>query len=130
MTDVVVDFCYIQKQHDRYFVVDSNCVYSFRNEMQCMFDENFLSVFQGGREGKGRDAGSRIPHPAGRIFFQFPFPHVRREMIFLNFSFHMWEEKTFFFRISHVKRNAKFRILFNLNWKCVEFINYHDKLSL
>ena len=46
MTDVVVNFCYVQKQHDRYFVVDLNRVYSFDNEMQNMFDENSLSAFE------------------------------------------------------------------------------------
>ena len=46
MTDVIVNFCYVQKQHDRYFVVDSNRVYFFRDEMQNIFDENFLFVLE------------------------------------------------------------------------------------
>ena len=46
-------------------------------------------ALQGGRGGKKRDAESRIPHPAKRIFFQFFFSHVKRKMIFLNFSSHM-----------------------------------------
>ena len=44
---------------------------------------------QGNREGKGRGAEFRISHGKKSDFFQFPFPHVRREEIFFNFSSRM-----------------------------------------
>ena len=53
-------------------------------------------TWQGDRGGKGRDAGSRIPHPAGRIFFQFPFPHGGREIFLGDFPSRMWKGKRFF----------------------------------
>ena len=53
----------------------------------------FDLIFQGDRGEKGRDAGSRIPHPAGRIFFQFLFPHGGREIFLGDFPFRMWEGK-------------------------------------
>ena len=45
------------------------------------------SLFQDDREEKKRDARFRISHLARRIFFQLFFSHVKREIIFLNFSF-------------------------------------------
>ena len=49
--------------------------------------QNACDNLQSDRGKKGRDAGSHIPDGNGRDFFQFPFPHVRREIFFSIFHF-------------------------------------------
>ena len=48
-----------------------------------MFQEFYIfKNHQGGRGGKGRDAGFHISHGKGRDFFQFPIPHEKKTIFY------------------------------------------------